>query len=106
MSRSQTVLLACGHAVCGGGVLRMRSTYTEQTNHIDLTHDSGARSDGTLAPPSCPECRARISETVFVAAEVVATTAPATSATPGSNGGGMGGDALDSHAMPCPGNPL
>ena len=107
MPESQIVRLACNHAVCGGCLLGMRSTYTEQTNRIDLTHDSGAMSDGTLAPPSCPECRARISETEFAAAEAIAPAPPATSATPESaaiGGDGMEDDALDPHALSGAGN--
>ena len=107
MPESQIVRLACNHAVCGGCLLRMRSSYTGQTNCIDLTCDSGATSDGTLAPPSCPECRACISETEFAAAEAIAPTAPATSATPESaaiGGDGMEDDALDPHALSGAGN--
>ena len=107
MPKTQMVQLACNHAVCGECLLGMRSTYTEQPPRIDLTHDSGTTSDGTLAPPSCPECRACISETEFAAAEAIAPTAPATSATPESaaiGGDGMEDDALDPHALSGAGN--
>ena len=107
MSKLQMVQLACNHAVCGACLLGIRSTYTEQPPRIDLTHDSGTTSDGTLAPPKCPLCRARISETEFAEAEAIVTAPPAASATPGSaaiGGDDMGGDALDSHALPGAGN--
>ena len=107
MPKLQMVQLACNHAVCGECLLGMRSAYTEQPPRIDLTHDSGTTSDGTLAPPNCPLCRARISETEFAEAEAIVTAPPAASATPGSaaiGGDDMGGDALDSHALPGAGN--
>ena len=61
MPESQIVRLACNHAVCGGCLLRMRSSYTGQTNCIDLTYDSGATSDGTLARRDSGATRARLS---------------------------------------------
>ena len=110
MPKTQIVQLACNHAVCGECLLRMRSTYTEQPSRIDLTHDSGTTSDGTLAPPNCPLCRARINETEFAEAKAIDAAppaAPAASATPESaaiGGDGMEDDALDSHELPGPGN--
>jgi len=75
--KSQVVTLACGHRWCGGCMLEMRSAYDEQSNHIDLTHDLDAASDGTLAPPSCPTCRGPIREADFAAAEAIVAAVPA-----------------------------
>ena len=76
--KSQVLTLACRHPTCGECMLKMRSAYTEQTDRIDLTYDTGAASDGTLAPPTCPTCRGPISEAEFAAAEAIVAAVPAT----------------------------
>ena len=74
---SQMVTLDCGHVLCARCVTEIHSAYTEQPNRIDLTFENGGASAGTLAPPSCPHCRQRISEADLAAAASTARGAPA-----------------------------
>ena len=75
---SQMVRFGCGHSMCGGCVLQIRSVYDEQAgtslqDQIDLTYDGTQPS--YAAPPRCPYCRHLITADELAAAATASAPA-------------------------------